>query len=431
MSHEEQANAMSQGQCTATIIGRWDHALRYATDFAAANFQVRLFDAHHDFNVKSPVPNGIDEFLARHVQAGRIRVSHDLLDSMENSSAIILCFSFLEGPGVGDFKDGVLAEVARSLPEHCLVVNSSFCHPGYTETELTRILERHSGLKAYRDFGVAYACLESDPFLSQAYSVVGSHDPESLRAALGLLSCIFDGRILAVPNTKFAEAVVFSRLARAYVNSALSHELYRFAEENGFDFEEVKRYAGWEAYDSSRPLLLGSDQLGDLKSPRFGRRLSLIESASRVSEEVPKRLVAQLGKSLRSAGRAFRGSHVSVLGLATGTRPPKVNRIVEEALRTMKRKGADLKAYDPLLKVEEIERLGVQAVSSRRTLLEGAHVLVIGASRAIVGAVNPEEVASYLRPPGIIADWWRVTDAEEVAKFGMIYTGPGRGMALV
>ncbi len=123
-----------------------------------------------------------------------------------------------------------------------LVVLESTTYPGTTEELLRPILEQ-GGLKAGRDFFLAYSPEREDPgnrdFATRNIpKVVGGLDDTSLRLAVALYKPVVDG-VVPVSSTRVAEACKILENTYRAVNIALVNELKVVFETMGIDVWEV------------------------------------------------------------------------------------------------------------------------------------------------------------------------------------------------
>lgn len=148
----------------------------------------------------------------------------------------------------------VLRTVAKGLNKGKLVVIESTVPPGTTLNIAKPILEKISGLKTEKDFGLAYSperimaghALQD---IEENYpKIVGAVGPRSLKAVKALYEVIAKKGVIALSSTTAAE---FEKIAEGIyrdVNIALVNELVKLAKILNVDFEEVRKAANSQPF---------------------------------------------------------------------------------------------------------------------------------------------------------------------------------------
>ena len=132
--------------------------------------------------------------------------------------------------------------VAKELQRGQLVTLESTTYPGTTRELMKPILES-SGLKAGRDFFLAYSPEREDPgradFTTETIAkVVGGHDPKSLKVAAALYGAAIS-KVVPVSSCDVAEASKIVENVYRCVNIAMVNELKMLFERMGIDVWEV------------------------------------------------------------------------------------------------------------------------------------------------------------------------------------------------
>jgi UDP-N-acetyl-D-glucosamine dehydrogenase len=150
------------------------------------------------------------------------------------------------------FVEKTTETVGEQLREGQLVILESTTYPGTTEDLIIPILEEKSGLKAGKDFYVAYSPEREDPGnpdfnTSKIPKVVGGHGHDAL-----ILACaMYDTAIVQtvpVSDTKTAEAVKLTENIFRSVNIAMVNELKVIYQAMGIDVHEVLDAAGTKPF---------------------------------------------------------------------------------------------------------------------------------------------------------------------------------------
>jgi UDP-N-acetyl-D-glucosamine dehydrogenase len=218
--------------------------------------------------------------------------------------------------------------IAPHLKPGQIVVLESTTYPGTTEDVLRPILER-GGLKAGRDFFLAYSPEREDPgnrdFATRNIpKVVGGLDADSLRLALGLYRPIVDG-VIPVSSIRVAEACKILENTYRAVNIALVNELKTVFTAMGIDV--------WEVIDAAKTKPFGFQAfypgpgLGGHCIPidpfyltwvarQHGLNTRFIELAGEVNTAMPHYVVDRLAGALNDEGKAIRNARILILGVA-------------------------------------------------------------------------------------------------------------------
>src|SRR3984957_19634577 len=128
--------------------------------------------------------------IKKFTRAGKFSASADFA-KIKNVAAILICVPTPLKKNREPDLSYVLKtgkNIARHLQRGQLVVLESTTYPGTTENELREVLERSSGLKAGKDFHLAFSPEREDPGspknkISEIPKVIGGFTPACLAAA--------------------------------------------------------------------------------------------------------------------------------------------------------------------------------------------------------------------------------------------------------
>lgn len=209
-----------------------------------------------------------------------------------------------------------------------LVVLESTTYPGTTEDVLRPILEE-SGLRAGRDFFLAYSPEREDPGNAEFSTrnipkVVGGINPLSRDLAVALYEPVVDG-VIPVSAPGVAEACKILENTYRCVNIALVNELKVVFDAMGIDI--------WEVIDAARTKPFGFQAfypgpgLGGHCIPidpfyltwaarKYGIHTRFIELAGEVNTSMPHYVLNRVSEALNEQGKPIKGSKVCVLGVA-------------------------------------------------------------------------------------------------------------------
>ncbi|MBN2331311.1 MAG: UDP-glucose/GDP-mannose dehydrogenase family protein [Candidatus Aenigmarchaeota archaeon] len=307
---------------------------------------------------------GLDRMLRKNLGAGRVHASMGIEKAVHDTSITFISVGTPSG------KDGsmdlayvkkAVEEIGRALKTkgayHIVVVKSTVL-PGTTEDVVIPLLEKISGKKAGRDFGVAMnpeflrESLAIEDFMNPDRIVVGGTDDETIKRVCRL----YDGFSSPVIKTNPRTAEMIKYASNAFLATKISfiNEIGNLCKRLGIDTYEVADAMGHDKRIERRFLDAGEGYGGSCfpkdvkaiiaKSRHSKEPLKILESVDSVNEGQPLKLVELLGRKLPS----LRNKTIAILGLAfkPGTddiREAPSLKIVGALIKS----GAKIKAYDP------------------------------------------------------------------------------------
>ncbi|HOK77092.1 MAG TPA: nucleotide sugar dehydrogenase [Verrucomicrobiota bacterium] len=301
--------------------------------------------------------------------------------------------------------------IAPHLQRGTLVVLESTTYPGTTDEDLRNVLESGSGLKAGKDFHLAFSPEREDPGNPQSEvaripKVIGGFTPACLERAKQLYGRAIQ-RIVPVSSCRAAEATKLLENIFRSVNIALVNELKLVYGAMGIDIWEVIEAAktkpfGFMAFYPG-PGLGGHCIPIDpfyltWKAREYGQHTRFIELAGEINTSMPKYVVSRVIEALNAQRRALNGSRVLVLGLAY---KPNVDDDRESPsyilMDLLKEGGAEVAYYDPHIPVirpsrEHSHWAGTRSVSWDRQTIASFDVVSIATHHK---AINYEELAEW------------------------------------
>ena len=253
-------------------------------------------------------------------------------------------------------------QIAKRLRPGHLVVLESTTYPGTTSEKLLPLLEQGSGLKAGKDFHLAFSPERVDPgnrdwTTKSVTKVVGGIDDDSTEAAAALYSSAID-TIHRVSSPEAAELTKLLENIFRSVNIALVNELAQLCDRMDIDVWEVVEAA------ATKPFGFMSFQPGPglgghcipidpfyltWKAREYGFSTEFIELAGKVNESMPyycRSLVSQALNHTRQ--RSLKGSRILVLGISY---KPDISDMREspavKIISLLANAGADVAYHDP------------------------------------------------------------------------------------
>ncbi|MEU9736123.1 nucleotide sugar dehydrogenase [Streptomyces sp. NPDC048002] len=212
--------------------------------------------------------------------------------------------------------------LAGHMRPHTTVVLESAVPPGTTEDFLRPLLEEGSGLRAGRDFHLAYSPSRVDPGnrdIAPAATprVIGGLTPACTESAAAFYSRLTD-KVVRARGPREAETVQLLETNYRHVNIALVNEMAVLCQELGVDLWDVIRCAetkpyGYQAFRPG-PGVGGHAVPQELPVPT-GRTLRMVELAQQVNNQMPRYVVQRAATLLNEHGKSARGARVLLLGV--------------------------------------------------------------------------------------------------------------------
>jgi UDP-N-acetyl-D-glucosamine dehydrogenase len=328
---------------------------------------VRGFDVD---SKKIPLLKAGKSYL-RHIPGSEIRammgsgrfIPTDDFSLIKKTDCICICvptpLSRFREPDLS-YVTGTTETVSRFLRPGHLIVLESTTYPGTTEEVVRPLLER-GGLKAGRDFFLAFSPEREDPnnpdfTTSTIPKVVGGCTRSCLKAGKALYDTIIE-KTVPVSSTRVAEASKLLENIYRSVNIALVNELKVCFDRMGMDIWEVIEAArtkpfGFQAFYPG-PGLGGHCIPIDpfyltWKAREFDFHTRFIELAGEINTGMPYHIVSRVVGALNGKGRGVKGSRILVLGLAYKKDVDDMRESPSLKLITLLReRGAAVDYHDP------------------------------------------------------------------------------------
>jgi len=308
-------------------------------------------------------------------------------------------------------------KTGRSIAPHLqrgqLVVLESTTYPGTTENELREVLERGSGLKAGKDFHLAFSPEREDPGnpkskVAEIPKVIGGYTPACLAEAVKVYARAI--RILIpVANCRTAEAAKLLENVFRSVNIALVNELKGVYAAMDIDVWDVIRAARTKPF-GFMPFYPGPGLGGHCipidpfylawKAKQVGQETRFVELAGEINRAMPEKVVARVGQVLAAQRKTFRGARVLVLGLAykanvEDDRESPSYRLLD----LLAARGAKAAYYDPHVPVIKPTRehphwAGTKSVKWSKSVISSFDAVLISTAHE---AVDYQQLADWAR----------------------------------
>ena len=351
------------------IVGMGYVGLPLAREFCKGGARVLGFDINSKMVAKinkgiSPIKHIPNSQMREMVATKRFRVTESM-GQLSKPDAILICVPTpLTENREPDMKyvEDTCRTIARFLRKGQLVVLESTTYPGTTRELMLPILES-SGLKAGRDFYMAYSPEREDPGnksfrTSTIPKVVGGLDKASLDKALEIYGYAID-TMVPVGTCEVAESCKILENVYRCVNIAMVNELKQLFDRMEIDVWEVIRAASTKPF-GFQPFYPGPGLGGHCipidpfyltwKARQFGMPTRFIELAGEINTDMPHYVVQRMMEALNDRKKSLNGSKVLVLGLAYKKDIDDVRESPSlELIELLKGKGAKVDYNDPYI----------------------------------------------------------------------------------
>ncbi len=332
---ETLANKLSAKKAVVGIMGLGYVGLPLVREFCSGGLKVVGFDVDPNkikiLNAgKSYIEHIPSQMVRNLTSSGKFRATTDMKE-LKKVDAIIICVPTpLTKTRDPDMK--YVVSTARTISEHIrkdqLVILESTTYPGTTSDLVKPILEK-SGLKAGKDFYLAFSPEREDPgrkdyTTATIPKVVGADDPDSRELAVKLYSTAIK-TVVPVSSSAVAESAKLLENIYRCINIAMVNELKMLFDRMGIDIWEVIEAAKTKPF-GFQPFYPGPGLGGHCipidpfyltwRAKEFGMATRFIELAGEVNTSMPHYVILRTMEALNDRQKSLKGSKVLVLGLA-------------------------------------------------------------------------------------------------------------------
>ena len=441
MGHTKLLNKLTDKSLVVGIIGQGYVGLPLAIEFSK---KVKTIGFDVNERTVSTLNSGIShiidipsKLLQKYREEGRYSASSNP-DDLIDCDVIIICVPTPLGkdkiPDLSYIRSAA-ETIAKILHKDQYIVLESTTYPGTTDEILIPILESGSGLKAGKDFFVAFSPERIDPGNKQftvdnVPKVVGGMDSDVTDVICKVYSLAIPS-VVPVSNTQTAEAVKMVENIFRHVNIALINELAIIFEQMGVDTWEVVSAAATKPY-GFMPFYPGPGVGGhcipldpyylSYRAKQYGCTSRFIEIAGSINEDMKIHTVNLAANALKSVHKTLYQSNITVIGLAykrdiDDLRESPAHGIIEELIN----RGACVRVYDPY--VESI-KTGAGVFKSQQSLkeaLEDADCAIFLTDHSLFMEIDIVSESKVMRQP-IIVDTRNIFEKKD----GITYIGLGK-----
>lgn len=351
------------------ILGLGYVGLPLAREFASAGLKVLGFDIDRKkvdkLNSGRSIIKHIPHKQVKEMVASKRFSATTTMSRMKSADAILICvptpLTKNREPDM-QYVEKSCRTITRYLRKGQLVVLESTTYPGTTRELMKPILEE-SGLKAGRDFYLAYSPEREDPgnknFTTKTIpKVIGGLTPKCLAVADALYQTAIVTTV-PVSTVEVAEATKIIENVYRCINIAMVNELKMVFDRMGIDIWEVIGAAATKPFGFNAfypgPGLGGHCIPIDpfyltWKARQYGMPTRFIELAGQINTDMPHYVIMRTMDALNERKKSVKGSKVLVLGLAYKKDIDDLRESPSiELIELLKAKGAKVDYNDPYI----------------------------------------------------------------------------------
>lgn len=432
-----------------TVVGCGRIGLPTACLFADAGFRVVCFDINSNVITqisagKSPfLEPGLEDLLRRGLLRGLLSATNDLNMAFSESDIIVIAvdtpINEKKKPDYSNL-ERACKSIGLNIKPGNLIILESTVGPGITEGLVKDTLEKSSGLKAGKDFGLAFSPVRASVgrVLQDMVSyprVLAAIDKQSLVAAKAVLKTIIKAEIIELSSIRAAEITKLAENVYRDVNLALSNELALLCEKMGVDYAEVQAAANTQPYcHLLKPGLVGGHIPKDpylliSEAENIGIKLRIPLLARKVNDESIKRALNLIKSAFNAMNKTIRKSRIAVLGVSYKPNIKEIKgSLVISLINLLQSKGAEVKVFDPFYSPAELRDANLPAGGSLSKTIEGVDCIVIAVGHERFKRLNLGRISVLMKKPPAIVDLAYVVDPRRAEEEGFIYRGLGRGV---
>jgi len=391
---------------------------------------------------------GLSELIERVIKKESFRVTDDFSECRNAETILIDVQTPTDDKGIPHYESlkEVSRQIGKNMKKGILVIIESTVAPGTTQHIVKPILEKESGLKAGKDFSLAFSyervmvgrLIKN---IIQLPRIVGGIDEESTSRAVELYKNIVKERIYPTDALTSEVSKVVENTYRD-VNIAFANEVALLCESLGVDVFKVRELVNTLPNDPSNPssnpvrnmhfpgagvgghclpkdpwlLKYGVDTYG-----KFKVEPQVIIKSRELNMWMPNHMVDLLEEALNEAGRKLRNAKVAILGVAflensDDTRNTPSKPIYE----TLKTKHAKPVLHDPYVREFEIP-----FTRNINEAVDDADAIVIVTKHKEYFNLDFISIKKKMRTP-VLIDGRNVYNKDKCEKLGFIYKGVGK-----
>jgi len=326
---------IKENRAVVGILGLGYVGLPLAREFAAAGVKVIGFDIDEKkvkkLNSGRSIIKHIPHAQVKRLIKSKLFTATSNMTRLKSADAVLICvptpLTKNREPDM-QFVVSSCKTIAKYIRKNQLIVLESTTYPGTTRELMAPILEQ-SGLKAGRDFYMAYSPEREDPgnksFTTKTIpKVVGGLTKTCRDIACALYNTAIV-KTVPVSSLEAAEAAKILENVYRCINIAMVNEMKMVFDRMGIDIWEVINAASTKPFGFN-PFYPGPGLGGHCipidpfyltwKARQYDMPTRFIELAGEINTNMPHYVIARTTEALNQKKKSLKGAKVLVLGLA-------------------------------------------------------------------------------------------------------------------
>ena len=383
---------------------------------------------------------GLEEIVARNVQAKRLFFTTNYPEALENAEFAFIAVgtpSGVDGEADLQYVKDAAEKIAEVVNHSIIIVNKSTVPVG-TGDWVADIIKKKKG-KHPLDFQV----VSNPEFLREGSAINDFMNPD--RFVLGSLDRAAAEKVAQlyqplrcpslITDLRTAEMIKYASNAFLATRISFINEIANICEELGADVREVAAGMGLDKRIGKAFLDAGLGWGGscfpkDVKALRHMAELNntnphLLKAVMEINQNQRRRMVFKLRKAL---GGSLTEKEVGVLGIAFKPNTDDIREAAAlEVIHLLENEGAHVRAYDPQA-MENASRVlkKVKLCSDPYQVADGADALVLATEWNEFKQLDFKRIKQSMKHP-VIMDGRNLWDGENLRSLGFSYFGVGQG----
>ncbi|MDP3998064.1 MAG: UDP-glucose/GDP-mannose dehydrogenase family protein [bacterium] len=380
---------------------------------------------------------GLEEMVKRNVGAGRLKFTLDYSQAVPQSEVVFICVGTPpKENGEADLSSVFASakEVGKNLDGYTVVVCKSTVPIG-TNRAVGKILDKEKKKKATFDIASCPEFLREGTALSDTISpdriVIGSESERAKNLLIELHKPI-DGRVV-LATIEAAEMIKYTSNSLLATKISFANAIAFLCERAGADATEVLEGVGFDKRIGKAFLAPGVGYGGscfpkDVKaliatSKQYKYDFKLLEAVDEINDQAAKFFVEKVSKV---CGPSVKGKMIGVWGLAFKPNTDDMREAPSiKIIEALKKKGAQIKAYDPQAAENAKKLINLNYVSDPYEAARDAEVLLVITEWNEFRQIDLKKVKKLMKKP-VILDGRNIYEPQKVKALGFFYSGVGR-----
>lgn len=381
---------------------------------------------------------GLKELVDHNVKAHRLSFTTSYASSLDGTEFVFIAVGTpmgVDGEADLHYVEAAARAVAENMTEPLIIINKSTVPVG-TGDWVADIVRR------YQKQSIPFSVVSCPEFLREGSAISDFMQP--YRTVLGSLNPEAANKVaqlhlplrapIMITDLRTAEMIKYASNAFLATKISFINEIANICEYLGADVKEVAIGMGYDARIGKQFLDAGVGYGGscfpkDVKALAYmaaekGRHPQLLHAVMEINNDRRDMVLTHLNEMVGN----LKGKVIGLLGLSfkpnTDDMRDSPSITIAETLQAV---GANVRAYDPVaMEVARPLLPGVEMMRDPYVLAEGCDAIVIMTAWNEFMQLDRTRLHDLMRQP-VVYDGRNIYEPDEMAKYGFIYRGVGRG----